>query len=107
LNWLAASDEMAGPGLSKAAWLRQAFSAGDAPRVLSIFRAFVSETGYGGRTTAAARPRQQQEQSFITQHDLDRHYEKARRNDYPNDAAKNAAEAKLMAMVNSGRFKRI
>jgi hypothetical protein len=108
LSWLAASDEMAGPGNSKAMWLRQAFAAGDAPRVLSIFRAFVAETNYGGgaRQQQTSR-RQSAEPAYVTQHDLDRHYEKARRNEYPNEAAKNAAEAKLLAMVNSGRFRRI
>jgi hypothetical protein len=38
---------MAGPAASKGVWLRAAFGAGRAHQVLSIFRKFVEETGYG------------------------------------------------------------
>lgn len=105
LQWLSTPDEMAGPGASKATWLRQAFGAGDASRVLSIFRAYVAEAGYGARQQQSSR--RQAEPAFITNKDLDRHYQRAARGEYPDEATKNAAEAKLMQAVNSGRFRRV
>jgi hypothetical protein len=108
LSWLAAGDEMAGPGASKGAWLRQAFSAGDANRVLSIFRAYVSEQG--GQQTSQQRVqsrRQVSEPVVITNKDIDRHFERARTGYYRDDQQREAEERRIHNAVREGRFRRV
>jgi hypothetical protein len=92
-------------GQVRAGMLRAAFGRGEAGRVLAIFRDFVSQ--YGAARPQQSSRRQSAEPAFVTNRDLDAHYEKARTGGYATEQQKNAAEAALMAAVNAGRFRRV
>jgi hypothetical protein len=113
LAWLDTPDQYSG-GL-RSNLLRQAFSVGDAARVVAFFRGFLNETGYRASSgSSAPRSTRGQNKSFSssgapewTTSQIENFYEKVRQGAFAGkEQEKDRIEQSIFAASNAGRVRR-